>query len=276
MKTDIYLAFVEFGHQHERVALDLLIPMLRRVFPGARVRCAVVDNALDKDATVQLGGEFDRLGGDNVLREFSGWDHALSWIQGRYEPQPASIVVLANDTVVRADKHGRVGNLPAERAAALPDNALVGWVDEYPRPIELFGLPLRQWIDTSLLVAEWRTLDALRPLARPLSEAAIFSDDWRRVFRDPSPLSENYRTYLKTYFFGERLDREFEHGWYAQEPVTERNFEEFKKKLSCVFCEHLLSARARGQGIRLVDIRPTPLAIDPLTERLRPCRAEGV
>ena len=37
----------------------------------------------------------------------------------------------------------------------------------------------------------------------------------------------------------------------------------FKVKLRCVFCEHLLSARARARGIPLVDIRPMPLRIDP-------------
>ena len=44
---------------------------------------------------------------------------------------------------------------------------------------------------------------------------------------------------------------------------TERNFEAFKLKLRCVFCEHLLSARARARGIPLVDIRPKPLADRP-------------
>ena len=57
-------------------------------------------------------------------------------------------------------------------------------------------------------------------------------------------------------------DGEFDHAWYAQQPLTEQNYEAFKLKLRSVFCEHLLSARARARGIPLVDIRPEPLAID--------------
>jgi hypothetical protein len=262
MKAEIYLALVEFEQQREQAALDLLIPTLHRVCPGARVRTVVVDNALDSTVEVEIGHDLHRVHGDNTLREFSGWDAGIAWLEKRYEPEQTSILVLANDTVVRADKHDRVRDIPPDRLAAVSRGALVGWIDEYPRAFELFGLPLRQWIDTSLVLAEWRTLAAVCPLARPPADEAL-TDDWRTIFREPSPLSENYRAYLKRYFFGERLDREFEHGWYAQEPLTERNFEAFKVKLQCVFCEHLLSARARARGIPLVDIRLKPLAIDP-------------
>jgi hypothetical protein len=267
MKPEIYLVLLEFGRRHEQASLDLLISTLGRVCPGATPRTVIVDNALDgrmgPTVAVELEHDIHRVSGDNTMHEFSGWDLAITWLEQRYAPAPASIVVLANDTIVRADKHDRVRDMPADRVAAASRGALVGWIDEYPRSVELFGLAIRQWIDTSLVLAEWRTLAALRPLARPPADD-VFADDWHAIFREPSPLSENYRAYLKTYFFGDRGDREFEHGWYAQEPLTEGNFDAFKLKLRCVFCEHLLSARARARGIPLVDIRPQALPIDPI------------
>jgi hypothetical protein len=263
MTPHVYLVLVEFGQQHEQAALKLLVPTLGRVCPGAAVHTVVVDNTVDRDVEIEIAHELHRVNGDNTLHEFSGWDRGIGWLEQRYRPEPASIFVLANDTVVRADKHDRVRDVPADRVAAASGGALIGWIDEYPRTFELFGLPLRQWIDTSLVLAERRTLGALRPLARlPADEA--FADDWRAIFREPSPLSANYRAYLKTYFFGDRSDGEFEHKWYGQEPLTEHNFEAFKLKLRCVFCEHLFSARARARGIPLVDIRPQALAIDPV------------
>jgi hypothetical protein len=262
MTPPVYLVLVEFGQQREQTALSLLAAILDRVCPGAAVRTVIVDNALERDVDREIGPGCHRVKGDNTLREFSGWDRGIEWLDRMYAPAPHSIFALANDTVVRADKHDRVRDLPADRLAAVSRGALVGWIDEYPRAVEVFGLALRQWIDTSLVIAERRTLAAVLPLARPVDDD-VFSEDWRVIFGEPSPLSENYRVYLKTYFFGDRIDREFEHGWYAQEPVTERNFEAFKLKLRCVFCEHLLSARARALGIPLVDIRLTPLAIDP-------------
>jgi hypothetical protein len=262
MTAEVYLVFVEFGQTHEHAALELLFRTLQRLFPDVNVRSVVVDNASDQDASASIGHQIDRVNGDNTRREFSGWDRGMAWLEQRYGPAPDAVAVLANDTVARADKYDRVRRLPADRVAAASRGAMVGWIDEYPRMFELFGLTVRQWVDTSLVLAEWRTLRSLLPLAQPFDDQ-VFGDDFRTLFREPSPLSENYRAYLKTYFFGERLDPAFQHGWYAQEPLTERNFEAFKVKLGCVFCEHLLSARARARGIRLVDIRPTPLAIDP-------------
>lgn len=265
MRREVHLVLLEFGQEHEQTALELLVPTLHRVFPGAIVRGTVVDNALGGHVEVAIDHQIDRVSGDNTLREFSGWDRGVAWLDRRHAPAPDSIVVLANDTVVRAEKHERVRDLPADRVRAAADGALIGWVEEYPREVELFGLPLRHFIDTSLVIAERRTFAALGPFARPPADDLVFADDWRQFFREPSPLSDTYRAYLRTYFFGERIDAEFDQRWYAHEPIGERNVDAFKAKLRCVFCEHLLSARARNLGIPLVDIRQKPLVIDPGT-----------
>jgi len=263
MPREIYLVLVEFGRAREQAALDRLVPTVRRIFPDATLRTAIVDNAEGGLRESAIEDAVHRIGGDNSMHEFSGWDRGIAWMESRYAPPPDATFVLANDTVARSDKHDRVVNIPAERAAAAARGALVGWIDEYPRPVELFGASVRQWIDTSLLIAGRGTLDRLRPLARPLDDDSVFGDNRQNFFREPSPLSPNYRDYLSTYFFGERRDDQFRHGWYAQEPVTPVNADAFKAKLRCVFCEHLLGARARAARIPLVDIRPEPLPVDP-------------
>src|SRR5713101_6343416 len=108
MTRDVYLVLLELGQQHERAALELLIPTLYRVFPRAILRSAIVDNALMGNCEIEIHRDVDRLSGDNALREFSGWDRGIAWLERRYAPVPESIFVLANDTVVREDKHGRV------------------------------------------------------------------------------------------------------------------------------------------------------------------------
>jgi hypothetical protein len=247
---DVHLLMLEYGQARERAALDLLVPMLRRVFPAATPRITIVDNAIAGDGHVSVDAHIDRIGGDNTLREFSGWERGLAWLDRQHAP-------------VRPDKIDRVRALPAARAQEANRGALVGWVDEYPRPVQLAATRFRQWVDTSLLIAERRTFAQLEPLAVAPTAEELFDDDWRRLFREPSLLSENYRTYLRSYFLGDRPDREFEHQWYAQAPLTADNCDALKLKLRCVLCEHLLSARARSQGIPLVDIRPQPLPIDP-------------
>jgi hypothetical protein len=257
----VHFVLLEFGQQHERAAVDLLGPALQRIFPAAHVRGVVVDNALSSAAETTLGPGLQRVNGDNTFREFSGWDRGLAWLERRYTPGPDSIVVLANDTIVRAEKRDRL-DVPAGRADAARRGALVGYVEAYPRPVTLFGETLRQWVDTSFVIAAHGTLAALRPLARPISNEDLFSDA-RGVFKEPSPLSDNYRAYLRTWLTGERLDSEFNQTWHAHQPLTEATVDVFKAKVRSFLCEHLMSARARRLGIPMVDIRPEPLAIDP-------------
>ena len=80
MTPDVFLVLVEYGQSRERAALDLLIPTLQRVFPGATVRTVVVDNALAGAPDCAIDRACDRVSGDNTLHEFSGWDRGLAWL----------------------------------------------------------------------------------------------------------------------------------------------------------------------------------------------------
>jgi hypothetical protein len=262
--TDVALVLVEFGRHGERDALDLLLAAVRRAFPRSRAGAVVVDNADEGEGETAIASDIYRIAGDNSLHEFSGWDRGLAWLERRTPLATDTIVVLANDTVARVDKRQHVCELPVDRLAAVRHGALVGWVDEYPQPIELFGYSVRQWVDTSLVVAERRTFATLGPLADPLAAGSVFTNDWRNPFLEPSPLSARYRQYLATYYFGAPAAGGFDQAWYASEPLNARNFGVFKAKLRSVFCEHLLSGRARAARVPLVHTRLTPLTIDPV------------
>ncbi len=171
--------------------------------------------------------------------------------------------MLANDTVVRADKRDRIWRLPSDRAAAADLRALVGWVDEYPRTVELFGLSLRQWVDTSFRRQQSQHARAASAVRHGHANKNVFADGWTLLLSAAFSAERKLPRYLSSYFFGERPTAEFPHGWHAQEPLTAVNAEAFKAKMRCVFCEHLLGARARRARIPLVDIRQTPLAMDP-------------
>ena len=211
MTPEVYLVLLEFGQEHERAALELLLPTLRRLFPERTFAALSSTTPTARTHTMSIGHEIDRVSGDNTLREFSGWDRGIAWLEQRYAPAPESIVVLANDTVARADKHDRVRDMPADRVAAASRGALVGWIDEYPRACRA----VRADRCASGSIPAWSSPSGARsprcvPLAQPLDDRCSATTG-ARIFREPSPLSENYRAYLRTYFFGGRIDGEFEH-----------------------------------------------------------------
>jgi hypothetical protein len=262
MAREIQVALLTFGRRHEQELLSLVREGLGRAFPGARLRVVVVDNRLGGRVEIQLDAGADRISGDNRSREFSGWERGLAWLESASASSPETMMVLANDTLVRPDKIDRIRTLSADQVAAAERGAVVGWVDAYPRPVRSFGLELRQWVDTSLVIARRAVLERLRPLALPFRDDEVFTRD-ARLFREPSPLSENYRAYLRTWLFGETADPEFAHAWHAQGPLTVERLGDVQGKIRAILCEHHLSARARSMGIALSDIRDQPLAIDP-------------
>ena len=83
----------------------------------------------------------------------------------------------------------------------------------------------------------------------------IFDPDYRTLFREPSPLSANYRTYLRTWLFGEPnpLDA-YNERWHSAAPLDANNFRSFRDKIFSILCEHYMSARALQQGIPLYDV----------------------
>jgi glycosyltransferase involved in cell wall biosynthesis len=268
MTREVRILLVTFGHEHEQAARALLTTTAARLFPGAAIDVTVVDNASPE--------------GDNRVGEFSGWDRGLSLCGAALKGCPPTIVILANDTVVRPEKRARVEATPMRCAKAAADGALAGLVEEYPHSVDAFGYRFRQFLDTSFLIGRAETFASLAPLAQPLADDEVFGDDWREFFREPSPLGESYRAYLRAYFFGDtnaggqgppdEAIEDFAHRWHNCEPVSARNFEAFKAKLRCVFCEHLLSARAMARGIPLVDIRPNPIAVArPRVSVVIPC-----
>ena len=253
---EVQLLLLAFGDAHLTAALGNLRQLAARAFPQARPRVLVVDNSREGSFAEALDDGVVRIGGDNSQREFSGWDRGLAWLDSTLAPQ--SMVILANDTLARPEKLGKLAALTAARAEEARRGALVGYVDAYPRPIELFGRRLRQWVDTSLVIASHATFSRLRPLALPHADGEIFADDWRQLFREPSPLSENYRRYLRSWLLGESSDEPID-PWYAQAPLAADNHAFMRQKIRSVLCEHYLSARARELHISLVDVRAEPL-----------------
>jgi hypothetical protein len=245
--SSVQIVLAAFGEAHVAGARAALTTLVGRLFPGAQVRGLVVDNA--RSAGAKPDGDWLVIGGDNRCREFSAWDAGLR----RLDPGD-SVILLANDTLHRSYGTQYLDGFTPERLRdALARGGLLGWIDAYPRPVELFGCRVQRWVRTSLLIAHRRVIESLRPMALGFSDDEIFSAD--ELFRAPSPLSENYRRYLRTWLFGEHSDDEFHERWHSAAPLTAQNAAAVRGKIRSILCEHHLSARAARLGIPLIDVR---------------------
>jgi hypothetical protein len=255
---ELYVALAAHGRAHVAGARERLDALLGRVCPGARARVVVVDNALGGELEIELDRDVTCVSGDNRAREFSAWDRGLAWLERAYAPAPDALVVIANDTLHR--HYGAAwldGFTRARLDEARSAGGLYGWLDAYPREVELFGLRVRRWVRTNLFFAEARTLARLAPLALPFADDAVFAGE-AALFREPSPLAAHYRAYLRTWMFGEPGEPgepDFAEVWHSAQPAGTLPLADTRAKIRSILCEHHLSARARALGIPLVDAR---------------------
>ncbi len=257
MAPSVAAVLVGVGVEHAAPALAELRRVIDRALPGARSTTAVVDNALAGDVEQVIDPSATRISGDNRQREFTGWDRGLAWLAATGALARAQVLVLANDTLHRSYGARWLEDFTQARVeAALAAGALLGWIDAYPRPVELFGLRLERWVRTSLLFARAETLARLRPLALPAADSELFSGDPSDPFRVPSPLSDRYRDYLRAWITGDgSRTPEFPFTWHSAAPLTAGNLALMQGKIRSILCEHHLSARATAAGIPLHDLR---------------------
>ncbi len=245
--------FLIYGQKNLDSGITSLDNFSNRVFPKHHRTTLVVDNK-------PLGGSNDRsrpelniIQGDNSNREFSGWDTGIGLLEEKGKLSDTTTIVLANDTF-----HLNYGEQylqlfgPRTTQGRTRKGQLVGYVDSYPREILLFGLPLKSWIRTSIVVCSWKSLRRLLPLSLPVPDSEIFSDDPEELFLPSAELSADYKEYLKTWLFqSHSSESEFQHSWHSKTDINEGNFDYFKDKARSILAEHFFSARARSLGVEI-------------------------
>jgi hypothetical protein len=253
----IFAVYLQLGDQHQAAGLGELRRQVKRLFPRSPASFLVIDNALPAAAVPMVDGDVTLLAGDNSNREFSGWDRGLAWLRAHREVATTDIILLANDTFHRSYGIEYLQLFrPAAVGWALRRDALVGYMDAFPEPVQAFGRELRSWVRTSFVVTTAGTLYALLPLQLGDVDAQVFSSTPGQFFGPDAPLSDRYQAYLHTWLFGERVGTDgFEERWHSQAQLTEANSESMRQKARCIFAEHQLSARARDLGVPVVDVR---------------------
>ncbi len=253
---EIRVVYLQFGDEHFRDGYEHLTGLLSEWFPESHRRICVVDNSLEGDLEISLNTDSDLISGDNSARDFSGYDRGIRWLNSAYASRRKLIWVFANDTFHR--DLGVPTSQYFKKAVVrfgLQKRAFVGFEDSYPKAVELFGLKFRRWMRTNFFILPGDVVDRVYPLTMPFADSEVFGETPRSFFREPSPLSENYRNYLRTWLFGRRDPRgEFRFVWRSAERLTAENLTEFQTKTKAILSEHYLSARIQSLGTTIFPV----------------------
>ncbi len=256
MRGEVFIVYLRFGEAKGAAPFEMLRKLARRWFPLAVQKIVIVDNAVELDFEREIRRNVDLISGDNVEREFTGYEKGLQFLARRHGMSASSPVILGNDTFLSS-----YGGAAFLKDFTLPKvhvglrlGALVGHIDSYPEPVAWGGRKFQRWVRTSLMVARWEALQALLPLSLPYEDRELFAA--KEFFAKTAPPDELYREYIETWLFRDPKEgSSFRDSWHSKEKLTKQSRDRMRAKARCIFCEHQLSLRAQEKKIPLFDPR---------------------
>lgn len=254
----IFCVYTSYGETNLDSGLAHIERIVRRW--NAKLTYIAVENQWSSNVTMSAPMGSRVIAGDNSLREFSGYEkgfHAL--IQSRMLGA-TDIILFANDTFDRNYGSDYLDLFDwgfIENSLAQP--GLVGWVDQYPELVEIFGHSHRSWIRTSFFLGRAKDFAEIFPLGTFIQSLDIFSHDMQEFFiKDDRRLSENFKAFNRTWLLGTEHES-FKENWHSIEKAKEHGLAYLQQKMKCIMAEHLVSLRAKSLGLSLADVRSRSL-----------------
>ena len=241
--------FVRTGTAKYASAESELAAMFRAQVPGVERRTIVVDTALPP-------GEAERqddrvvIGGDNSVREFSGFDTGIRWAAD--ELCQYDLVNLTTSAFRQLYSDYLERFQPPVLASIVGRAACVGHIDCYNEPVEVCGCISQHWLRTACLFIPPTELRLLGTMVSVRDREEWFSGDPAAPFRSNAPLSDRYKRFITDWLTGNDIGQGVT--WHTRLSLDEDSLPEFERKAMAILNEHLFGVRLRAAACRTIDV----------------------
>jgi hypothetical protein len=187
------------------------------------------------------------ISGDNVLREFSGWQKGVVFT--REQGISCDGFLFVNDMFLHNSFFHRRLIDQAALECALRNDALVGKRMGLPVAGDILGNSLIPYARTHIFFASKKVVDTLGSLVSVDKQFAerVFVPEFDSdipLFRKNAPLSEEVKQFIFSYLTS---------FWYHKQPYIPENFEVLKNKAAAILNTFLLSMRVNQLGFPLIS-----------------------
>ncbi len=234
--------YVEYNPDKYTGAFERVRKYLGSLKQG-RVAYVVVNNKDEGDGSRRIDDSTFYVQGDNVEREFSGWQKGVEFL--RKNNIPFEVILFVNEAF-EAVIPSYLGT-HSVRWIVLKTHlfsSAVGAIDTAWEKIKINGKSTRAWINTncffiprslseklgSVVSVDNGTIDKYLPKNFPGTG---------EIFRSDAPLNDVYR---------DRVVNWLTERWHSRLDLDEENWPIFRAKAKAIFNEALLSARIRELG----------------------------
>lgn len=241
-KPRLAVIYVEYNPEKYAGVFETLKGYLRKV-DRRRITYVVVNNKDEGSASKVLDDGTFYIQGDNLEREFSGWQRGIEFLRDR--KIPFDVVLFANEALEVIQP----SYLPTVNVSWLVLKthllkAAFGAIDTLWEKTAIQGKSTRIWINTncfflpssllkkleSIVSVNSRTIDIYVPETFPRNGG---------IFTEGSPLNSVYKDHLISWFTKE---------WHGKLALDEKNWPVFRAKTKAILNEALLSIRIRECG----------------------------
>lgn len=248
--NSVFVVYLQFTGAHFSSALDVMNRKVLSKIDYENCVWITIDNSISTDVEMVRNSKSYFISGDNSAREFSGFDKGVELLK-RLNPKGGDLVIFANDTYHRSYGDSYLDAITTENIQKTISNQnLYGYVDSFPKSVRGFGSEFSSWVRTSFFMVNYSILDKLLPFALTQSKDSVFGNSPEEFFKKNDLLSENYKTYIRTWLFEEPNEKsEFNEAWHSKKKLSVSNFKEMQDKAWCILCEQNMSARALLKNI---------------------------
>jgi hypothetical protein len=248
----VLVLFIRYGTDKYRDAVDELDLIYRRQAPNLNRETIIIDNALPADFSQDYGPNRRLIGGNNINREFSGWQHALDTLGTDIKQFDAIHLVSSAFQMLYTDYLNYFSPRLVEIVAERP--VCTGHIDYYPYPIRYGPYVSRYWIRTSFWFINTSEFLRLGNIASVREQMGLFSREGDWPFELTGPLSPGYQMLIHDWLTSEQGTGQGT-SWHSRLDLNiEGNRTLFEQKATAIINEHLLSIRLRAQGTSVLDM----------------------
>jgi len=243
MKIKLLVLFVQYGEDKYKGSFKKLLGYLEQI-RYCETTYYILDNKQENASLDQIEKNVYYCGGDNNLREFSGWQKGLEMIH-QLGIQYHLILFCNSSFLVNGrsylENYARISLL----SRSLLLNRVIGRIDSHREPISVLGYDVSRWICTNCFFMPKKVIQTINNIITIDKNALgqfVYKSYNPAVFKPGAPLSNRYK---------ELIIQWLTEKWHSHYDITPETWELTKAKIMSILNEALLSARIKEAGFKI-------------------------
>ncbi len=233
-----------YPHAEQEIAA-----IFARQLPDVDRDVIVVDNALPAE-TVSRDDARTLIGGDNRVREFTGFNRALGYIG--LDVNAYDFVHFATSAFNTLYTSYLERFTPAVLGAAVGRPICLGHIDCYNEPVHVGRYASQHWVRSCFFFLPPSMVRALGTFVSEADGSRFFSGDPSAPFLATASISAQYQRYITDWLTGSDVGQGVT--WHSRLALTPEGLTSFEQKALCILNEQMLGVRLRALGCPLVDV----------------------